>query len=151
MSGFDVVLAVVSGVFGLFIGSFLNVLVYRIPNGEDFVHGRSHCPRCGHDLSALDLVPVFSYLALRRRCRYCRTPISGRYAFVELLTGGLFSASWILASAIDRWLALPLAAFCATAIVALFILHDGHKPPKVLYFLVGGFGAIVAAWTVVTW
>ncbi len=151
MSGIDIAFTLISGVLGLFIGSFLNVLIYRIPNGEDFVRGRSHCPKCGHDLAALDLVPVFSFLALGRRCRYCKAPISGRYAFVELLTGGLFAISWILTRGISPWLALPLDAFCASALVALFILHDGHRPPKALYLVLAGFGVLVASWALFTW
>ncbi|NPV28511.1 MAG: prepilin peptidase [Firmicutes bacterium] len=77
---------------GLFIGSFLNVVIYRMPRGESVVAGRSRCPACGQALAWYDLVPVLSYLALRGRCRYCRTPISPRYLLVELLTGAVFAA-----------------------------------------------------------
>lgn len=81
------------GLFGLLIGSFLNVCVYRIPRRESVVVGRSHCPDCGHTLAPADLIPVISYLALGRRCRYCRQPISPRYATVELLTALIFALS----------------------------------------------------------
>lgn len=73
--------------FGLVIGSFLNVVIYRLPRHESIVMGRSHCPHCGHTLSALDLFPVFSYLWLRGQCRYCHQSISLRYPFIEFLTG----------------------------------------------------------------
>ena len=80
-------------IFGLNIGSFLNVVIWRLPRGGSLSHPTwSYCPRCEHRLGALDLVPVLSFLALRARCRYCRAPISWRYPGVELLTGLLFAA-----------------------------------------------------------
>ena len=76
---------------GLLFGSFTNVIIARIPHGESVVTPSSHCPRCGHRLNALDLVPVLSWLFLQRKCRYCREPISSRYPLVELLTAALFA------------------------------------------------------------
>ena len=73
-------------ILGLFIGSFLNVLIYRIPRGESVVWPGSHCAQCGHPLKPLDLIPVLSYLFLRGKCRYCGVHISLRYPLVELLT-----------------------------------------------------------------
>jgi len=98
-------------IFGLVIGSFLNVCIYRISESyrqaeEDEIAGkkkktrdrltimypnRSFCPQCKHQLGALDNIPVFSYLFLRGKCRYCRKPISPRYMIVELLTAGTFA------------------------------------------------------------
>jgi leader peptidase (prepilin peptidase)/N-methyltransferase len=74
---------------GAVVGSFLNVLAYRIPRGLDFVKGFSFCPNCASRLHAKDLVPVFSYLLLGRKCRYCGQPISPRYMLNEILTGVL--------------------------------------------------------------
>jgi leader peptidase (prepilin peptidase)/N-methyltransferase len=91
---FNIALYALIFVFGAVIGSFLNVLVYRIPRGLDFVRGRSFCPNCEHRLGALDLIPVFSYLALGRKCRYCHKPISARYMLVELLCGVLALCAW---------------------------------------------------------
>ena len=79
-----------AAILGLLIGSFLNVCIYRLPAHETIIRGHSYCPRCHHDLSGADLVPVFSYLLLGRRCRYCREPISPRYARIELLTAAYF-------------------------------------------------------------
>ena len=79
---------------GAVIGSFLNVLIYRLPRGLDFVKGNSFCPVCEHRLYPLDLVPVFSYLALGRKCRYCGEPIPPRYMRVELFSGLLAMLSW---------------------------------------------------------
>jgi leader peptidase (prepilin peptidase)/N-methyltransferase len=81
-------------VFGAVIGSFLNVLVYRIPRGLDFVRGRSFCPNCEHQLRPLDLIPIVSYLALGRKCRYCHTAISPRYLIVEVIGGVCGVCSW---------------------------------------------------------
>ncbi len=78
-------------VLGLTIGSFSNVLIWRIPQQMPFAKGRSICPKCNNHLKAADLVPVFSYLFLRGKCRYCKEPISARYPLVELVTGVLFA------------------------------------------------------------
>lgn len=77
---------ILTALVGLFIGSFLNVCIYRIPNEESIVMPPSHCMKCGNRLTMLDLVPVFSYLFLRGRCRHCGEKISPRYAIVEMLT-----------------------------------------------------------------
>lgn len=78
-------------VLGLCFGSFLNVVIYRLPRRESVIKGRSHCPACGKVLVWYDLVPVLSYLVLRGRCRYCQTPVSFRYPLVELATAAVFS------------------------------------------------------------
>ena len=78
-------------ILGLLIGSFLNVCIYRLPLEESIVSPPSHCGSCGHRLGPLDLVPVFSWLYLKGKCRYCDAKISPRYALVELLTGFLFA------------------------------------------------------------
>lgn len=76
--------------FGLLIGSFLNVCIHRWPRGRSVVRPRSHCVRCRKTISWYDNIPVVSYLVLRGRCRYCRASISPRYPAVELVTGLLF-------------------------------------------------------------
>jgi len=82
-------------ILGLVIGSFLNVVIWRLETDESFVTGRSHCPKCRKDLGALDLIPILSYLFLRGKCRYCRKKISWEYPLVELITGLLFCFVWI--------------------------------------------------------
>ncbi|MCK8497081.1 prepilin peptidase [Myxococcus fulvus] len=79
-------------VLGLCIGSFLNVVIARVPEGLSIVRPGSRCPRCGHVLSWYENIPVLSWLALKGRCRSCHAPISPRYVLVELLTGLLFLA-----------------------------------------------------------
>ncbi|MDR1604832.1 MAG: prepilin peptidase [Gracilibacteraceae bacterium] len=81
--------------FGLCVGSFLNVVVYRLPLGLPVHRGFSLCPACGRRLRGPDLVPVFSWLFLRGRCRYCGAGISPRYPAVELLTAFLWLAVWL--------------------------------------------------------
>jgi leader peptidase (prepilin peptidase) / N-methyltransferase len=77
-------------VFGLIVGSFLNVVIYRVPRGESIVKPRSRCPGCGHEIREYDNIPVISWLVLRGRCRDCHEPISARYPAVELFTGLIF-------------------------------------------------------------
>lgn len=77
---------------GLLVGSFLNVVIARLPHGESVVRPRSRCPGCGHEISALENVPVLSWLWLRGRCRGCRARISLRYPLTELATALLFAA-----------------------------------------------------------
>ena len=80
----------VIGVLGLLVGSFLNVVIYRLPRGESLVTPGSHCPSCGTPVKPYDNIPVISWLVLRGRCRSCAAPISPRYPLVEALTGAAF-------------------------------------------------------------
>jgi leader peptidase (prepilin peptidase) / N-methyltransferase len=78
---------------GLLFGSFLTVLVYRLPRKEGVVRGRSRCPRCGAEIRARDNIPVLSWILLRGRCRSCGEPISPEYPLIELATAGLFAGA----------------------------------------------------------
>ena len=75
---------------GLLFGSFFTLAIYRIPLHQDITHKRSYCPNCNHKLSFFDMIPIFSYLFLKGRCRYCKTKIRIRYLLLEILTGILF-------------------------------------------------------------
>ena len=77
-------------IIGSCVGSFLNVLIFRIPKHEGFVKGRSHCMSCGHELAWYDMWPVFSYIFLRGRCRYCGAKLSKQYPVIEALNGLLW-------------------------------------------------------------
>lgn len=81
-------------ILGLLVGSFLNVLIIRIPKNESIVYPASHCVSCNHKLAAIDLIPVVSYIFLRGKCRYCRCRISPRYMLVELAMGILAACSF---------------------------------------------------------
>ena len=88
----DALLAAFCGVWGLIIGSFLNVVIWRVPRDESVVRPPSHCPSCDTPIAPRDNVPVLSWLILRGRCRHCQKRISARYPIVELATAGLFAA-----------------------------------------------------------
>jgi leader peptidase (prepilin peptidase)/N-methyltransferase len=77
-------------VLGLVIGSFLNVCIYRIPKEESIAFPPSHCGKCSHELKAIDLIPVLSYIFLRGRCRFCKEKISARYPIIETLNALLY-------------------------------------------------------------
>lgn len=79
---------------GCVVGSFLNVCIYRLPRDRSIVSPPSHCPQCGGRLRAVDLVPLVSFLALGRKCRFCGSAIAWRYFTVELITGLVFLAVW---------------------------------------------------------
>ncbi len=76
--------------FGLIVGSFLNCVIYRLEVGGNFLKGRSFCPKCKHILKWYDLIPILSFIILKRKCRYCREKISWQYPLIELSTGILF-------------------------------------------------------------
>ncbi|MCH2176407.1 MAG: prepilin peptidase [Lentisphaeria bacterium] len=88
------ILTVTVFIMGACIGSFLNVVIWRMPNDESVVIVPSHCPKCGHGIKPWENIPIISWLYLRGRCSSCRSPISPRYIFVEFLTGLLFLVVW---------------------------------------------------------
>lgn len=116
--------------FGLCLGSFLNVCIHRLPKGESVVRPRSHCPRCGQPIAAYDNIPLLSYLVLGGLCRHCRAPISVLYPVVELLTG------LALLLAYRRFGFSPGAlkvALLAAALIVLFFtdLRDRLLPDRI--------------------
>ncbi|MBI5787669.1 MAG: prepilin peptidase [Candidatus Schekmanbacteria bacterium] len=105
--------------FGMLIGSFLNVCIYRMPKGESLAFPASHCPQCQTALHFYDNIPVLSYLFLRGKCRFCKAPISEQYPLVELLTGLLFMLT-VLRFGFS--LSVPVyATLQAILIVAIFV------------------------------
>lgn len=133
-------------VLGGLIGSFANVVVYRWPRGESVVRPRSRCPRCGHTLSPLELVPVLSWLALRGRCRACGAPISARYPLVEGAMALGFGVLAALHPVETMGLSvLPLLALYAMLLMAAlidldtYLLPDALTIPATLVALLGAF------------
>lgn len=116
------ILGIVVFVYGLLIGSFLNVLIYRIPRGENIALSRSKCTYCNHPLAAWDLFPLFSYLFLGGKCRYCKKAISARYPFVEGLNAFFYVLIYYFL-AIDL-LSIALMLLSSAAIVLSFIIYD---------------------------
>ena len=88
----NIFLYIILFIIGSLFGSFYTLAVYRIPKGQDITHTRSYCPKCNHKLSFLDLIPVFSYIFLRGKCRYCKEKIRPRYFIIELISGISFVA-----------------------------------------------------------
>jgi leader peptidase (prepilin peptidase)/N-methyltransferase len=112
-------LILAAGLFGLLIGSFLNVCVFRLPRDLSVVTPRSFCTACGKTIAWYDNIPVISYLVLRAKCRACRAPIPWRYPALELATGLLFAAAvWRNGASPD---ALKLALFAAICIALIFM------------------------------
>ena len=136
--------SVVSLLFGLVIGSFLNVVVYRLPRRESLVRPGSHCPRCGHAIRWYHNLPVAGWLILRGHCRDCGERISWRYPLVESLTGGLFVAAFFVFGLGGR---LLLGwAFIAIMIIIVFIDLDHQIIPDkiVLPAAAAGLAASIA-------
>ena len=122
-------LVVPSAVLGLLVGSFLNVVVWRVPRGESVVHPPSSCPGCGRAIRPRDNVPVLSWLLLRGRCRDCGAGISLRYPLVEAGTAVLFG---LVALHVPVW-AVPAYAYLAAIGVALALIDlDTHRLPNAI-------------------
>lgn len=102
--------------FGLLVGSFVNVLIHRLPRGESIVSPGSHCPACGAPIRPRDNIPVVSWILLRARCRACGAPIAARYPAVELANGVLWSLVFLRSR---EWPELASGAFLASACLAL--------------------------------
>lgn len=111
--------AVAVFLFGLVIGSFLNVVIHRLPRGESLSFPASHCPACRAPIRAYDNVPVVSWLLLRGRCRVCRAPISVRYPAIELANGILWIAVFLRA---PGWADFATGAFLCSACLALLAI-----------------------------
>ena len=112
------------GLFGLAVGSFLNVVIYRVPRQESLVTPASHCPTCNTQIKPWHNVPVIAWLALRGRCAKCKTPISVRYPLVEAATSLLFVA---ITYRFGLSLELPAYLYLAAAGVALAMIDFDHR------------------------
>jgi len=123
-------MAAVFFLFGLVLGSFLNVCIYRMPRELSVVSPRSACPSCGTLIAAYDNIPVLSWIILRGKCRNCGAPISPRYAIVELITGVFFALSFLLAGPGPN--ALRLSAFSFLMIGLVFTDAETKLLPDLL-------------------
>ena len=141
-----------AGVLGLLIGSFLNVVIWRVPRGESIVSPPSACPRCGRRISARDNIPLVSWMLLRGRCRSCREGISWRYPLVELGTAILFAAVTLRFGAT---LTTPAFAYLAAIAIALGLIDlDVHRLPNVIVLPAYPTGAALlalASWGSADW
>jgi leader peptidase (prepilin peptidase)/N-methyltransferase len=120
----DAVIAAILFGIGLVVGSFLNVVIYRLPREESIAWPASHCTTCNRPLSWYENIPVASWAVLRGRCRTCRSPISMRYPIVELVTGALFLGAYV---AFGLTLLLPVRIAFACAMIVLFAIDLEHQ------------------------
>jgi leader peptidase (prepilin peptidase)/N-methyltransferase len=135
--------AVLAALLGLAIGSFLNVVIYRVPAGESVVSPPSKCPRCGSQIRNRHNVPVVGWLVLRGKCYDCGLPISPQYPLVEGGTGAVFAGvTVVLLAAGVGAVVLPALALAAALVTAAMILVDGHAVPRPV-MAVGALAAVV--------
>lgn len=119
--------------FGTIVGSFLNAVIYRLGREKSAFEGRSYCPNCKHTLSWRDLVPIFSFLVLSGRCRYCRKAISWQYPLVEIATGILFLI--VVFFNFPNLLAIGYLLVIVSLLVVIFVYDLLHYiiPDNVVY------------------
>ena len=127
-------------ILGLVMGSFLNVCIYRIPLGKSIVSPPSSCSGCGKRLTALDLVPVASYVFLKGRCRHCGAPISFRYPLVELLTAVVFIALFVRFGFTVPFVSY---AFLMLILISVFFIDIDHRIIPDELVIAGIIGGIV--------
>ena len=116
--------AAIAALFGAVIGSFLNVVIWRLPRGENLAKPPSACPGCGQAIKPYDNIPIVSWLVLRGRCRNCGERISARYPLVEALTAGLY-AGCVVKFGADRDVWMPL--IFVTVLVAITFIDLDHR------------------------
>jgi leader peptidase (prepilin peptidase)/N-methyltransferase len=140
----EVILIIVFALFGSAIGSFLNVCIDRLPTGRSLLYPPSHCETCQHPLSPKDLIPVFSYLWLRRRCRYCHAAIPSRPFWVEVGSVFLFAFTyWHYGLSVD----FAVIAFYGCLFIVLGVIDLEHRlilnkivyPAAVAVLIIGAF------------
>ena len=165
---------VVAAVFGAVVGSFVNCWAWRYLQGKSIVHGRSHCTSCGHDLGARDLVPVFSWLFSKGRCRYCKAKVSARYPITELVCAAVFAAITarygLTLETVELLLFASVLLFLSLTDIDDFVIPNGciivalavrvayllaswalgtTTPDAIVYYLASAFGVGIALLVVV--
>jgi leader peptidase (prepilin peptidase)/N-methyltransferase len=134
--------------FGMIIGSFLNVCILRLPESRSIITGPSSCPACGTQLTARDLVPVFSYIFLRGKCRHCGKRISAQYPLVELMAGVLFLLLYVKFGL--AW-QLPVNAALVSILIVVALIDWRHMEiPNGLVIALLVLGAVQLAATIFT-
>ncbi|WP_374582567.1 A24 family peptidase [Pseudoduganella sp.] len=155
--------AIVAGIVGLLVGSFLNVVIHRLPimmqrefdnyiaeeSGKDLPHTdrynlvlpRSACPHCGHRITALENIPVLSWLALRGKCRACKAPISARYPLIEAVSGLL--SGWLVWQFGFGWIGMATLVFAWLLLAMTFIDIDTQLLPDDLTYPLLWLGLLV--------
>lgn len=141
---------VITIILGLCVGSFLNVVIYRLPLNMSLAKPASHCPKCNSPIKWYDNIPVLSYLILKGKCRHCKEPISLRYPMIELLNTItwvlclLMFTNFIIPSNSMNWLKFVCSCFiCSTLICIFFCDLDNHEIPEVFQLILLILGLIL--------
>jgi leader peptidase (prepilin peptidase)/N-methyltransferase len=132
-----------AAVFGAIIGSFLNVVVWRLPRGESLVTPPSQCPSCGKRIAPYDNIPIVSWVLLQGRCRHCGARISPRYPLIELLTAATFAAV-VAIRGFDSDLVVELP-FVAALIALAGIDYDHQLLPNRIVYPMAAYGLVATA------
>lgn len=146
----DPIYLIIVFLYGIVIGSFLNVCIYRIPKKENIAIVRSHCMKCNHQLQWYDNIPLFSWLILLRgKCRYCKTPISPQYPIIEASNGIL----WLLVFIVNGWnIDSLLYCLLASALLTLSVIdfRTYEIPVGINYFILA-LGLIMTVYHYTDW
>ena len=138
----EVIYLIAFFILGLLMGSFLTVVGIRLPKKEAFLKSRSHCDKCGHKLSFLDMIPILSYIFLRGRCRYCKSKIDDLSTFMEFFTGVLFALAYYVFG-VSYELFIALGIVCMLIIISVTDISYLIIPDEVLIFFSGYFVIII--------
>lgn len=146
MTAYDVLFGTIYFVYGICVGSFLNVCIYRIPRGLSMIRSRSMCTSCHHILRPLDLIPIGSWLYQKGRCRYCSGSVSRQYPLIECLTGILYVACFLRFGLTAYSILLCLFFSCLIAAAAID-LEFTYVPDRIqlLIVLLAGISCFLTA------
>ena len=143
----DIFLYIILFIIGALFGSFYTLAVYRIPKGQDITHTHSYCPNCNHKLGLLDLFPIFSYIFLGGKCRYCKEKIRPRYFILECLSGFLFIATAYVMNIKLETLSITKIAeysFMALYITYIFLISGIDKENRNISKPVNIYGIVIS-------
>lgn len=143
----DILLYIIIFIMGTVFGSFFTLAIYRIPKGQDITHTHSYCPKCNHKLAFLDLIPVFSYIFLLGKCRYCKEKIRPRYFIIEILSGIVFLLIAYLVNINVENLTFSLlaeSAFLALYLCFIFIMVGIDKENRKIEKSVSIYGILLS-------
>ena len=143
----NIFLYIILFIIGALFGSFYTLAVYRIPKGQDITHTHSYCPNCNHKLGLLDLFPIFSYIFLGGKCRYCKEKIRPRYFILECLSGFLFIATAYVMNIKLETLSITKIAeysFMALYITYIFLISGIDKENRNISKPVNIYGIVIS-------
>ena len=143
----DTLLYIIIFIMGTVFGSFYTLAVHRIPKRQDITHTHSYCPNCNHKLGFLDLIPVFSYIFLGAKCRYCKEKIRPRYFIIELLSGSSFVIiSYLMNVKVEslNMILIAESAFMALYLCFIFLMSGIDKEYRRIEKSITIYGIIIS-------